>query len=59
MEAYGVGRLFGALFIAVLAGAVIWAGLQRRKRGENGTVLIAAGAVLATAFLVTILQSSR
>ncbi len=56
MDAYGAGQLFGALFIAVFAGAVIWAGIQRRRRGENGTVLIAVGAVLAIAFLVMIVQ---
>lgn len=57
MDAYGAGRLFGALFIAALAGAVLWSGLQRRKRGENGTALIALGAVMAVGFLVMIVQS--
>ena len=56
MDAYGAGRLVGIIVIAVIAGAVLWAGLQRNKRGENGTVLIAVGAVLAIAFLVMILR---
>jgi hypothetical protein len=56
VDAYGAGRLVGALVIAAIAGAVLWAGLQRRKRGENGTVLIAVGAVLAIAFLVMMVQ---
>jgi hypothetical protein len=56
MDAYGAGRLVGALVIAGIAGAVLWAGIQRRRRGENGTALIAVGAVLAIAFLVMIVQ---
>ena len=56
MDAYSAGQLFGALFIAVLAGAVLWAGVQRNRRGENGTVLIVVGAVLAVAFLVMIVR---
>ena len=56
MDAYSAGQLFGVLFIAVFAGAVLWAGIQRKKRGENGTPLIAIGAVMAIAFLVTIVR---
>jgi hypothetical protein len=56
MDAYSAGRLFGALVIAVLAGAVLWAGVKRNRRGENGTVLIVVGAVLAIAFLVMIVR---
>ena len=56
MDAYSAGRLFGLLFIAVFAGAVLWAGIQRRKRGENGTPLIAIGALLAIGFLVMVVR---
>ena len=56
MDAYGAGRIFGTLFIAALAGAVLWAGLQRRKRGENGTPYIVVGALLAIGFLVMIVR---
>ncbi len=56
MDAYSAGQLFGMILIAVFAGAVLWAGIQRRKRGENGTPLIAIGALLAIAFLVMIVR---
>ena len=54
MTSYEWGRIFGALFMAVLAGALLWTGLQRRRRGENGTAFIAIGAVLAVGFLVSL-----
>jgi hypothetical protein len=56
MDAYSAGQLFGALFIAVFAGAGLWAGIQRRRRGENGTPLIAIGALLAIGFLMMIVR---
>ncbi len=56
MDAYGAGRIFGSLVIAVAAGAVLWAGVQRRRRGENGTVLLVVGALLAIGFLVMIVR---
>jgi hypothetical protein len=59
VSSYEWGQIFGGVVLpAGLAAATLWSGFRARRRGESGTLLLVAGAVLSIVFLVGVIRTA-